>query len=477
MVGRSEEQLILRDALRSEESELIAVYGRRRVGKTFMIRNFYKDHMLFELSGLYQGTLGEHMEEFASKFQSSGLTTHPVKTPSSWFEAFALLKPPIEKSRSRKKKVLFFDEVPWMATNRSRFLTAFENFWNGWASARSDLVVVICGSAASWMINKIEKNKGGLYNRVTKRIRLQPFTLAETAAFLKSKRISLTQYHITQLYMVMGGIPHYLNLVRPGETPDQAVDRLCFSKGGVLIQEFDELFDSLFGEGKKHRKVVEVLAKYRKGLQRNDLIQKSKLESGGGTSAILDELDASGFIAEYIPFGKKNKDKVYKLTDPYSLFYHKYIKPKRIRNWQAVSPALPAGRRSTSWSSWSGLAFENMCQHHTPQILKALEISGINTFVSSWIHRGTSDFPGAQIDLLIDRGDKAINLCEIKYNHEPFLITKKYADQLRMKKASFLHFTKSRKSIFYTFITAGGLVQNEYSKEIVQSQVGLRDLF
>ncbi len=470
MIGRINERKILDEALQSSQSELIALYGRRRVGKTYLIREHFANEMIFSTSGLFEATLQEQLKEFASCIKIASKNPMPISVPNDWFEAFDLLKILIDNHERKTKKVIFLDELPWMATAKSRFLTAFEGFWNGWASARKDLVVVICGSAAAWMIQKIEKSKGGLYNRVTKRIVLKPFTLSETEAFFQSKSLTLSRFHTTELYMMLGGIPHYLNQVRKGETPAMAIERLVFDKNGLLSEEFEYLFLSLFGEGDLHKQIVEILAKHRYGLTREEILTKCKVISSGWFTNILEELEASGFIEIQMQYAKSGKIIHYKVIDNYSLFYVNFKKTKAFQNWVAV-------QNTQQWKTWSGLTFENVCFYHSKNIIKALGISGIQTTVSSWSNRGDDEMKGGQIDMLIDRGDKAINVCEIKFNENPYVITKNYAQEMRLKMTAFNHFTKNKKTLFLTFITAGGLVENSEANALLQSTISLDDLF
>ena len=471
MIGRIAEKREMKRLLDSPESELLAVYGRRRVGKTYMIRQVYKKQMVFSFSGLYEGTLEEHMEQFAIALTQYSSSNLPVKTPGSWIEAFDLLYTLVTSTPTKEKKVIFLDEVPWMATPRSRFLTAFEGFWNGRIKHDDKVVVVICGSAASWMINNIEDNRGGLYNRVTKRIVLQPFTLSETEAFLQFHNIHLSKYHITELYMILGGIPYYLKEICPGETPKTFSDRCLFDKKGSLHREFKLLFHSLFGEGNLHAELVKILAKHRSGLTREQLLTKLNMSSGGRFTQLVGELEASDFVQTYLPYGYKNKDRMYKVIDNFSIFNAKFLQNRNIKNW---NNAL----ESRSWSSWSGLSFENICHYHQKEIIHALGISGIENFVTTWHNKGNEEMSGAQIDMLIERSDKAIHICEIKFSDKPYIITKKYAKELKQKAASFMHFTKlSKRSIFFTMITANGLHNNIYSRELVSSDVILESLF
>ncbi len=470
MIGRKEEIKILQEAFESTQSELIAIYGRRRIGKTYLIREHFTNNLIFSTSGLYKGTLKEQLWEFAANLKIAYKSDLQIKPPQDWFEAFDLLKTLIDSQTKKRKKVIFLDEVPWMATPKSRFLTAFESFWNGWASARKDLVVIICGSASSWMIQEIEKSKGGLYNRVTKRIVLKAFTLAETEEFFKSKNIVLSKIQITELYMMLGGVPHYLNQIRKGETPAVAIDRLVFNKDGLLSDEFSQLFVSLFGSSGIHEQVIKHLAQHRYGLTREAILSKLKVESGGWFTKIINELEASGFIEIQVPFSNKVKDALIKVVDNYSMFYESFKKDKTISNWTIA-------QSSQKWKIWSGLTFENICLYHQKKIVNALGINGIQTVVYTWHNKGNDEMNGAQIDMVIDRADKTINICEIKFNENPFIITKTYAQELRMKIASFNYFTKNKKTLFYTFITSGGLIKNLESNALVQTEVVLEDLF
>lgn len=471
IVGRIRAKNTLDQKLQSNKAELIAILGRRRIGKTFLIKHHLKKQIAFHFTGLYQSNLKEHMERFQS--QLSHQMNKDTKTPESWFEAFDLLKDYIEGLRSKKKKVIFLDEFPWMATNRSRFLTAFTDFWNSYATHKTDLMIVICGSSASWMINKVMRNKGGLHNRVTAKITLRAFSLYETEQFLKTKKIVLSKYEILKLYMALGGVPYYLEQVEKGESIVQAIDRLCFHKDGLLRHEYRELMASLFDDSKKHESIIHQLQRYPQGLQRDQLLNKAKIKSGGGATQIMEELETSDFITSFVPFQKKNKEKLYKLKDHYMLFYYKFIKnstPSSKGLWEKMF----AG---SSNQAWSGLAFENICHEHIELIKKALNIEGILSKESGWNHRGDTTHKGAQIDLLIDRADQIINICEIKFSDNEYVITSSYAKKLRNKLSAFKHFTKTKKTLFPTMISTFGVYENIHSRDLVQQQVKMGALF
>lgn len=470
-IGRKEEQEILKDALESREAEMIAIMGRRRVGKTFMIKTVYEKDIVFDITGIQNGELHTQLETFRDRLVECSKSDLSIPKPKDWFEAFKLLKEYLQTLPKDKKHVVFFDELPWLATHKSKFLQAFGYFWNSWAW-QQNLVIVICGSAASWMIQKVVNNTGGLYNRITKRIYLQPFTLSETEEYLKDRYLKFTRYQIVQLYMALGGIPHYLKEVKSGKSAVQNINDICFSRNGLLRDEFLRLYPSLFPNADKHFKIIRTLAEKREGLTRQAIVKNTKLADGGNLTKILDELTHSGFITPYRTFNKK-KGKIYRLTDEYSLFYLKFIENKELEGddiWQHLS-------QTQQYKTWSGYAFENICLKHIPQIKKALGISGIYSLSSSFYKKGTADEKGIQIDLLIDRKDQVINLVEIKFYNKEFSLTKAYADNLRQKMWRFEEITKTKKQISWVFISSYGLKKNSYSLDLVDKSLVIDDLF
>jgi len=474
LIGRKEEQVILHTALQSYEAEMVAVFGRRRVGKTFLVQTVYQDHIAFEVTGIQNGTRGKQLKYFTEQLEAFVQPAFPIKTPDDWQEAFKLLRDYLKDKigQSRSKLVVFFDEVPWLAGKKSGFLEAFGYFWNSWAS-RQPLVVVICGSAASWMISKVIEDRGGLHNRITRRVFLEPFTLAETEAYLQSRNVLLDRYQTVQLYMAMGGIPHYLKEIMLGDSTVQSIDKVCFSKKGLLSNEFDQLYSSLFAHADNHVAVVRALAQSRQGMTRSQLSEFGKLSNGGGLTKVLEELTQSGFVAEYFPFGKKKKEKLYRLIDEYSLFYLQFIAQNRYQGsnpWHHLS-------QTPTYKTWAGYAFEGLCLKHLEQIKQALGISGIFVQASSYYKKGTASEEGAQIDLVLDRNDHTINLFEIKFYNQPFAMTKEYADQLRQKMWVFQGNTKTKKQVNWVFVTSFGMTPNQHSIGLVLRSLSTDDLF
>lgn len=473
LTGRIEEQQILAEKMDSGEAELIAVYGRRRVGKTFLVRTYCKDRIIFEVTGIHEASFKDQLQNFGLALQAAIKSKVPIAAPENWVTAFHMLDQYLDGLPKNKSAVLFFDEFPWLHTQKSGFLQAFEHWWNSSASKKNHLKVIICGSAASWMIDQVINNKGGLHNRVTQTIRLLPFTLAETEQYLISRGIRLGHYLILQLYMAIGGIPHYLKGIQKGESVAQAIDRLCFTKDGLLKGEFKNLYQSLFTNSHHHEAVIRALARKGKGLTRNEIIAECGLSSGGTTTKILSELVESGFITPYIPFKKTEKESIYKLSDEYSLFYLKFIEHAKATGagtWLRQSATL-------SYTIWSGFAFESVCQKHVRQIKRALGIEAVLTEASGWRYMPPKAKKGAQIDLLLDRQDKVINLCEMKFASGEFVIDKKYAGELENKMTVFKAETKTRSAIFPTMITTYGVKKNDYYRDIVQDEVVMDDLF
>ena len=469
IIGRYEEQQHLQYLLQVHQSDLMVVTGRRRVGKTYLIRTYLKAHLDFELTGLHDGTFETQLQNFDFALREREAKTARRPVPTNWLEAFQQLTEHLDRQKNQRKKVVFIDEFPWLDGHKSGFLAAFDWFWNTWA-VQQNILVIICGSAASWMIRKVINNRGGLHNRVTQRMHLQPFTLHETEAYLKAGNVQLNRFQIAQLYMAFGGIPHYLKAIRTGESAMQVIERICFKKDGILVNEFDNLYRSMFRRPENHLTIVRSLAKKRKGYTRNEILANSMLTDGGTFSQTLEELEWSGFIESYQPFGKQKKDRLYRLTDEYSLFYLTFMHKKTNVNWQQLS-------NSATWKSWCGFSFETLCMKHLPNIKQALGIAGTYAEYSSFFHPGNTESEGIQIDLLIDRKDQVINLCEMKFSEHPYILSKKEAAHIRRRIAIFQHLSKTRKTIFPTFITTFGMEQNEHCLGLIQQHIELNDLF
>ncbi len=472
LIGRKEEQAILLETLHSKRAEMVAVFGRRRIGKTFLVKQTYQGHIAFELTGLQNATNAAQFQNFSRQLETFSRSPVPVKTPTNWLDAFFMLARFLDQQPKEKKQVVFFDEVPWLAGNKSGFIMGLGWFWNSWAETRN-VVVVICGSAASWMIQKIVNDRGGLHNRITKRVFLDPFTLGETETYLQSHLVSYTRYQILQVYMALGGIPHYLNEIKAGKSATQNINDLCFSKNGLLRDEFSRLYAALFANADNHIEVVRALAQSRQGLTRPAIIKNAQLPEGGNSSKVLEELEQSGFITAYYPFGKNKKDMLYRLTDEYSLFYLRFIEHNKNSGddtWNQLSQT-PAAK------TWWGYAYENACLKHLPNIKKALGIAGVYTQASSFLHKGNDEERGAQIDLVLDRNDQIINLFEIKFYNTEFTFSEADATAIRNQMWTFKTKTGTKKHLMPVLLTTFGMPHNKHSLGLIEKVLTMDDLF
>ena len=470
MVGRKEELDILKSLEQTDESAFVAVYGRRRVGKTYLIRHVFDEKFTFHLTGIANIGLKPQLANFYAGLVRYFPLVEDKPMPDDWFQMFQIFISALESSEN-DKKVLFLDELPWLDQQEAGFIAALEHFWNSWASARRDIILIVCGSAASWMINNLINNHGGLHNRVTHRIRLDPFTLSECETFLRAKNATYDRYQIIQLYMALGGIPFYLKAINPGKSVAQNINDLCFTKKGLLRTEFDNLYASLFKSAGKHIAIIETLAKKSKGMERAELLKLAKITDGGNVTKTLRELEESSFITKYPAFGKNSRYVLYQLTDFYSLFYLKFIKNTSDLDKDFWLTAID----DPQIRAWSGYAFEQVCLMHLDQIKQALGIRGIQTRSSAWI--GEADGQKAQVDLVIDRRDQVINLCEMKFSLNAFTIDKNYAKELRDKVGVFKTATKTQKAIFLTLITTFGLQSSSASMGLVQNDLTMDILF
>ena len=470
IIGREREMEVLELARNSQKAELVAVYGRRRVGKTFLVKQFFGCKFDFYLTGIYEGTKAEQLKFFNKQLCEYSSIPYPLV--DNWFDAFDQLKHYLSHLPTERPAIVFIDELPWLDTPRSRFVKAFELFWNSWASDRQNLKLIVCGSATTWMMSHLLGDKGGLHNRVTRRIKLSPFNLRETEMFLKSRGIVWNRHQIAEAYMIFGGTPYYLEMLQKSYGLPQNVDRLFFSENAELRDEYDFLFRSLFKDSQIYRSTIEYLARKAKGLSRKELMAGLKLVDGGAFTIVLENLCNCDFIRKYSAFGKTERDVLYQLTDMFTLFYLHFVQGSNGRDENLWSNLVDSPQKR----SWSGYSFEQLCLHHIPQIKSALGISGIQSDVCSWFCLPDENHRGAQVDLVIDRRDQIINLCEMKYATGVYEITGKYEKEMLERRELFRSVTFTRKALHLTMVTTYGIKQNPYSGS-VQSEVTLDDLF
>ncbi len=472
LIGRIEEQRELQRYAESSEAEFVVIYGRRRIGKTYLVRKFFDERFAFYATGVAGANKAAQLRGFNATIRRHG----GKGTAKSWIDAFEQVRELLEsnevaRDESTGKMVVFIDEMPWLDTARSGFLEALEFFWNSWASARDDLLLIACGSATSWVIKNLLDNHGGLHNRVTGVIQLAPFTLVEAEQLLRSYGLALTRQEVMEAYMVFGGVPYYLRLLNRRYGLTQNVDLLCFARGGRLRNEFDALFHALFRHAERHIAIVRALSTRQSGVERAQILELTGLSDGGTLSVTLAELEQCGFIRSYRDFTRKVNGEMYQLIDPFALFWLRFVESADDPRWWS------ANRNGGAVRAWSGRAFELLCLWHVPQILRALGVWGVSVGACSW-RSGRDREPGAQVDLVLDRADNVVNLCEMKWvgSGVPYVIDKAYNEDLRRKVEVFAQSTRTRKALHTTLVTPGGLARNQYASA-VQSVVTAEDLF
>lgn len=454
MIGRRKEIRILEDAYASGNPEFVAVYGRRRVGKTFLVKELFGDRITFSYTGALNCSTKTQLAYFRDALIDYGFDKTPL--PRSWSEAFRLLRQFIETSKV-ERKIVFIDELPWMDAPRSGFVSAFEHFWNSWGTSRKDLLLIICGSATSWIIRKIFKNRGGLYNRVTKKIHLAQFSLSECEEYCRSLDLGLSRNNIIEGYMVMGGIPLYWSKLDKGKSMAQNINDIFLTDDGELRYEFNDLYASIFSQPEKYIKIIECLSTKKSGLTRSEIIGYTDIESNGKLSSMLEELIQCGFIRKYCHTSKKVKDALYQIVDCYTLFYYRFVKDAYGTDENYWSKILP----TPAYHTWCGLAFERVCLLHTRQIKAALGISGIMANIFSWHITKTDEHPGAQIDLLIDRADNIVTVCEMKYAANGYTLTATEAEKINTRLRVYSMYKPAKKGLQFVMITSNGLAGNK----------------
>ena len=475
IIGRAKEIDELMSIYRRHQSQLVAVYVRRRVGKTFLIRELFKDSFAFYHTGMSPAELQDNnlLEAQLSAFYST-LKRYGYKSntcPKNWLDAFDCLIELLSKVNKDERTVVFIDEMPWMDTPRSGFITAFEHFWNGWGAGQDNLMLIVCGSATSWIQTNLINSYGGLYDRVNAEICLSPFNLYETEQLLKAQDVTLPRYDILQLYMAVGGIPMYLSYVQPGKSLAQIIDDLYFVRKAKLKNEFDRLFNSIFRHPEQYKKVVKLLSERQCGYSRDDISKKLGISSGNGLSNILNTLEESDFIEYYQPFGNSKREMCYRLIDPFCLFYLNQVDGKRRKDnfWQE-------NENLSSLSTWRGRAFENACISHIEQIKKALGVVGVSSDNSPWTIKGNESKDGMQIDLIIKRSDRVVNVCEMKFVNSEFEVKKEYETKLRDRLNQVKELVSRIHNIQMTLVTTYGLKYGIHSG-VFQKTVVLDDLF
>lgn len=476
MINRENYSTELLNIAKKPQPQLIALYGRRRVGKTCLVRHCFQrpGNQYMEVTGLQKGSMKQQLTIFTQALSKCFFANAPLAVPNDWFNALDLLTTKLAEP-TKGLRIVFFDELPWLATKRSGLLSALDHFWNTQWSQMKNLTVVVCGSAASWMLDKIINAKGGLHNRLTKTINLKPFNLHETKQFLLAKKMRVSDKNILDIYMVMGGIPYYLEQLQKEKSVTQNINQLCFNPDGLLFTEFPRLFQSLFALAETNLRIIKAIAQHRYGISRQQLIVKTKIPSGSNLNNHLYELVSAGFINQYTPYGYRKKEAYYRVIDEYTLFYLRWIDPLLHSGHTLDEKHWQTEIKTPAWHSWSGYAFEGICLKHAAQIAQALKLGNVGYKASSWryISAKKSTEQGAQVDLLFDRNDDAISLCEIKYSDQSYTLDKAAAKAIAGKKDVFINQTKTRKQIFQILITATGLKPGLWNEEVIDQMVTL----
>lgn len=463
LIGREKEKNELLDAFHSNASEFVAIYGRRRVGKTYLIRETFDYQFAFQHTGILDAPLKEQLKEFRQSLYNMGMKKRAL--PQSWSDAFHMLEDWLS-SLPKGKKIVFIDELPWMDTPRSNFIRALDHFWNGWATTRRDILLIVCGSATSWIIDNIIMNYGGLHNRLTKKINLRPFTLSECEKYSSSLNLGFTKRNVMETYMAIGGIPYYWSFMKKGQSVAQNFDHMFFDEDGEMTREYDALYASLFKNPTIHISIIQALATKKIGLMRDEILKKAKLKDSGIFSKALKELEQCGFIRKYTCIGKEVKDSVYQLMDNYTLFYFQFV----MKNNNGDKHFWTTMYNSPLHNTWAGLAFERVCLQHIEQIKKALGFGAVISTAHAWPRKE------AQIDLLIDRNDDTINICEMKYSKSLYHLTEEDTLKMQHRLDLFREETGTTKSIHQTLITSYGVTPNSNTNQI-QSMLTMDDLF
>lgn len=468
LVGREREISMLKKYMQSGKPEFVAIYGRRRVGKTYLIRQFFKDKFDFYTTGVIDGTRDEQMKAFTEALRLYG---YQGRKPDTWMDAFSQLGDLLRAKAKRKRSpiIVFIDELPCFATLNSRFVRAFGYFWNSCASWIDNIKLIVCGSATSWIIRNVINDRGGLHNRITHQIHLHPFNLNQCETFFRHYQYKWNRLSILQAYMVLGGVPYYLGMLDKEKSVPDNIDALFFSKDAPLKQEFHRLFHSLFSEPENYIELLVLLASNKKGMNRTELSRKLKKSNNGHLGDMLQDLEYCDFIRQYRN-GQKSHNAIFQLTDHFTLFHMDFGR-KGINDTHFWRNRIATPMQNT----WYGHAFERVCLIHVAEIKQALHLDRIYCEYYAW--RSKEAEPAAQIDLLLDRADGIITICEMKYSKEVYTLKKKEYDNIQNRVGAFIEENGSRKGVQVVMVTTFGLKQNLYTSVFADKSLVLKDLF
>ncbi len=470
IIGRKAEKKELEQCEKSKKSELVCVYGRRRAGKTYLVEQTFGDYFAFRAIGLEKGSIKDQLKAFNQRLQECGDEVR--KVPQNWFEAFSRLDKILSRDdiilSPHGKKIVFFDEFPWFATQRSDFLLAFEDFWNRRGTQSGDLVFIICGSATSWIIKNVLEDSGSMYKRVTAQIFIKPFSLAETKLYFDDNEFDWSKEQIMEFQMVFGGLPFFMSLMNENESFRQNIDRLLFRPNALLQDETDKLLESTLKKSPVYGQILGELSSHLYGMKKSECQEKLNIPVGTFTRAVEDLIKCR-YIVEYTRNYEKSNPLYIQLVDPYLLFHFHFLSNrKRITSYEDLSSNIGL------YSNWRGHAFEILCFHHLDQIKKSLGISGVKTECFSWTN--SEDKEKIQIDMVIERDDKITNICEMKCTDQPFVMSKEDDLSLLRKRDIFKEKTRTKNSIRIVLVSAAGLSGVAHTEHI-SDVITLGDLF
>ena len=478
IIGRENEKELLGRIYRSRKSEFVAIYGRRRVGKSYLVSEFFREKILFSAVGTYIKDDDKDYESYRklqlSHFYDSLILAgldQKKPAPTNWREAFLLLRVLLSGKKNRRK-VLFIDELPWLAgPQSSELISELGYFWNSWADSQRNIVLIVCGSATSWMLDNVIRDYGGLHGRLTEKIKLLPFTLAECEQFYKSEGFHMSRYEIALSYMAFGGVPFYMGKLRNDLSLTDNIDRLFFADVNIH-QEFKDVYAGLYSSREKYVEIVKALGSRFYGMTQTEMIDATGLKSGGTFSKLLDNLYESGIIRKYPRYGKDRVETVYQLTDYFSLFYLRFIDGIQNKSgmWHTIN-------RTGKFYSWAGETFELLCVSHLNQLKEALHIYSVdNSFC--WSGK-TQDGAGAQIDLiLVNDASRTDYLCEMKFSESIFSINSEYNQNIRKKIMAFSESPQhNRTHSIQVAIVASFGISTGANSDVVNHTVTLDSLF
>jgi AAA+ ATPase superfamily predicted ATPase len=404
-IGRKVEIAQLTALIDLPRPSIAVIYGRRRVGKSELIRHVTQGKNVLSFEGLEGQPKHKQIKNFL--FQLSAQSNIREKNISDWPDALILLRTLTQDGQW----IIILDEFQWMANYQNELVSVIKMIWEKYLSQNPDLTLILCGSIASFMKSKVLKSSA-LYGRTDYELNLHELNLSEISEFFPGKGSD----EVIDTAMLVGGIPKYLELISEYPSLYDALEPLAFSQDGFFKTEYDRLFASHFGKKPIFMKIIQTLATNPYGLTTGKLAKEMQVASGGTLCHQLDDLESAGFLHSIIPFDKPEGSKLrkYILMDAYVRFYHSIIRGS-MKETTPPNTQFHAIMSSPRYAAWAGMAFEFLCMRHHKEISRILGFHGIPYTAGPFFQRKTLDTPGVQIDLLFERSDKILVLCEMKY--------------------------------------------------------------